>query len=208
MDFTSARQNMVESQVRTNDVTDLQVQDAMRTVPRERLAVPAQAALAYADAEVEYAPGRRLMRPRDVSKLLQAVRPYAGERALAIAAPYAAAVMARMGLEVTALEAEEADARVRLALEGEAVAVGAGDLRSPRGGPYDVIVCEGAVERLPPAWLAALADKGRLGAVIRTGPAGKAMVYVRTGEAFGAREAFDAAASWLDGFEPKPAFVF
>jgi protein-L-isoaspartate(D-aspartate) O-methyltransferase len=38
------------------------------------------------------------MPPRDVAKLLQAVRPYAGERALAIAAPYAAAIMARMGV--------------------------------------------------------------------------------------------------------------
>jgi protein-L-isoaspartate(D-aspartate) O-methyltransferase len=208
MDFTSARQNMVESQVRTSDVTDLQVQEAMRSVHRERFVAPARAALAYADAEVEYAPGRRLMRPRDVAKLLQAVRPYAGERALAIAAPYAAALMARIGLQVTAVEAEDSDAHVRLALEGEAVTVGAGDLRNPGGGPYDVIVCEGAVERVPAGWLTLLAEKGRLGAVVRTGPAGKAMIYVRTGEAFGAREAFDAAAPYLSGFEPKSAFVF
>ena len=35
-DYGSARENMVENQVRTNDVTDLDVQDAMRSVPRER----------------------------------------------------------------------------------------------------------------------------------------------------------------------------
>ena len=31
--------------------------------------------LAYADAEMEYAPGRYLMRPREIGKLLQAVKP-------------------------------------------------------------------------------------------------------------------------------------
>jgi len=78
MDVTSARQNMVDSQVRTNDVTDLELQDAMRAIPRERFAAPARAALAYAETEVEYAQGRWLMRPRDVAKLLQALRPLKG----------------------------------------------------------------------------------------------------------------------------------
>src|SRR5947207_14686995 len=99
-DFRAARLNMVESQVRTNDVTDLGVQDAMRVVPREDYC-GGKAHLAYADAEVEYAPGLFLLKPRDVSKLLQAIRPKPGERALAISAPYAAAVLREIGLAVT-----------------------------------------------------------------------------------------------------------
>ena len=208
MDFTSARQNMVESQVRSVDVTDLQIQDAMRAIPRERLALPHRAALAYADAEVEYAEGRWLMRPRDVAKLLQAARPRAGERALAIAAPYAAAVMARMGLAVTVLETPEADARVRLALEGEGLAVAAGDLMSPGGGPYDVVISEGAVAEVPAGWVRVLAPQGRLAAVLRAGPTGKATIHLRTGDALGAREVFDASAPWLPGSAPRRAFVF
>jgi protein-L-isoaspartate(D-aspartate) O-methyltransferase len=43
--------------------------------------------LAYADADVEYAPGRWLLRPREVGKLLQHLRPREGDKALAIAAP-------------------------------------------------------------------------------------------------------------------------
>lgn len=128
MDYTSARLNMVESQVRTNDVTDAAIQEAMRNIHRERFVMPARAALAYADRFVEYVPGRWIMPPRDVAKLLHALRPRPGERALAIAAPYAAAVMARMGLEVTALEDPAADAHARLALEGE----GERDRRKPR----------------------------------------------------------------------------
>lgn len=208
MDFTSARTNMVESQVRSVDVTDLQIQDAMRAIPRERLALPARAALAYADAEVEYAEGRWLMRPRDVAKLLQAARPRAGERALAIAAPYAAAVMARIGLAVTVLETHDAEARVRLALEGEGVQVVAGELARPDGGPYDLVLSEGAVAEIPQGWFRGLAPQGRLAAVVRTGPAGKATVYTEAGSAYGAREVFDAAPPWLPGLEPRRAFVF
>jgi len=207
MDFTSARVNMVESQVRTNDVTDLGIQQAMRAIPRERFAMPARAALAYADTEVEYAPGRWLMRPRDVAKLLHALRPHAAERALTIAAPYSAAVLARMGLVVTALEPAEADAHARAALEGEGVSVVAGDLFRPEG-EYDLIVSEAAVSEIPATWLAALSPRGRLAAVVRNGPAGKATVYTRAGSAFGAREAFDAFPPLAPGFGPRPAFAF
>ena len=73
-DFRAARLTMVESQVRTADVTDLAITDAMRTAPREGLC-PDKAGLAYADAEIEYAPGLYLMRPREIGKLLQAVQP-------------------------------------------------------------------------------------------------------------------------------------
>src|SRR5579862_957325 len=124
-DFAAQRLNMVENQVRVADVTDYALQDAMRAAPRERLVPPAKAALAYADTEVEYAPGRWLMRPRDVAKLLHALRPRAGERALAIAAPYAAAVLEALGLAVAREEGS--------------------DLATPPAGSFDVVVCEGAV---------------------------------------------------------------
>jgi protein-L-isoaspartate O-methyltransferase len=85
--------------------------------------------LAYADADVEYAPGRWLLRPRDVGKLLQHLRPREGDKALAIAAPYAAAVLEKMGLQVTRLDGD--------------------DLTAVPGANYDVIICEGAVPRAP-----------------------------------------------------------
>ena len=103
-DFTLARLNMVESQIRTADVTDLPLQDVLRVAPREAVVPADKAHLAYADAEVEYAPGRWLLRPRDIGKLLQALRPREGERALAIAAPYAAQVLEGMGLSVERLD--------------------------------------------------------------------------------------------------------
>jgi protein-L-isoaspartate(D-aspartate) O-methyltransferase len=187
-DFGAARRIMVNSQVRTNDVTDLAIQAAMRAVPREAFCPETKRFLAYADTEVEYAPGRCLLRPRDIAKLLQAVRPAAGERALAIAAPYAAAVMEAMGLSVARLDGAE--------------------LKTPPAGAFDVMVCEGAVAAVPQAWLSALAPGGRLGVVVRDGPAGKACVYSRTESEIGRRQAFEATPPVLAGLEAETRFAF
>jgi protein-L-isoaspartate(D-aspartate) O-methyltransferase len=151
------------------------------------------------------------MAPRDVSKLLQAVAPRPGERALAIAAPYAAAILARLGCTVTALQPEgEAAEAARRALDGEGVKLVAGDLNAlGEDGPYDVIVCEGAVARCPAAWIEAVAERGRLGVVERNGPVGKARLY-RRGEdgVVASRELFDATPPILAGFEAAAGFSF
>ena len=187
-DFAAARLNMVESQVRPSDVTDIRLHDAMRELARESFLPPGKAYLAYADIEAEYAPGRSLLKPRDVAKLLQAVRPMPGERALAIAAPYAAAMLERLGLTVTRLEE--------------------GDLSQPPAGDYDVIVCEGAVGRAPAAWTAALALRGRLGVVERDGPVGKACLYIKGEDGVGRRELFDSTPPVLAGLEAEHGFAF
>jgi protein-L-isoaspartate(D-aspartate) O-methyltransferase len=187
-DLAAARINMVESQVRTSDVTDVRIQDAMRAIPREQFLPPHKAFQAYADLSPEYAPGRFLLSPRDVSKLLHALRPEPGERALAIAAPYAGAVLEHMGLSVDRLDD--------------------GDLAAPMGRDYDLIVCEGAVAEPPAAWLEALAVGGRLGVVERKGRLARAVVYLRGEDGAGPRPVFDAAAAFLPGFEPKLGFAF
>ena len=186
-DFAAARQNMVDCQVRTADVTDLGILDAMLAVDREKLCAADKAALAYADVEVPYGEGLFLMRPREVGKLLQALRPQPGERALAIAAPYAAAVLEAMGLKVERLDG------------GEPVEA---------KGRYDVVICEGAVSATPQTWISALDAGGRLGVVERNGPVGKAQLYVSGEAGVGVREVFDATPPILTGFERKPVFAF
>jgi len=188
VDFTAARLNMVESQVRTNDVTDVRVQDAMRVIARETLVPAGKAYLAYADAEVEYAPGRALMAPRDIGKLLHALAIQPGQSGLAIAAPYGAAVLEHAGLVVTRHDGE--------------------DLLAVPAGRFDVIIVEGAVSRAPGAWTEALAVGGRLGVIERDGPVGKAIVYTRTETGLARREVFDATPRFLPGFAPEQGFAF
>jgi len=185
--FAAEREIMVDSQVRPSDVTDLAIQDAMRAVPRESLVPAGEIWRAYADAEVEYAPGRWMLRPRDVAKLLQGLRPRAGEAALAIAAPYAALVLEAIGLTVTRLDGPDLGAV---------------------SGQWPLIVCEGAVTHAPEAWLAALAPEGRLGVIERRGQVGRAMLYLRSTAGVGSRPLFDCAPPVLAGFEEELGFVF
>jgi len=208
MDFSAARKVMVDSQVRVNDVTDRTLQAALLAVPRERFLPADRAWSAYAEIEPEIAGGRKLMMARDLSKLLMALDARAGETALAVAGPYAAAVLARMGLTVTAQEADAAVLEVVGAVLAEAgVATTTAPLARPSGEGYDLIVSEAAVPSRPDAWLAALRPGGRLGVVERSGPVGKAVLYVNGRDGLSRRELFDAAPPLLAELAAEPTFA-
>ena len=216
MDLARARDVMVESQVRTADVTDPRILHAMRTLPRERFAPAQKRALAYADLEVDVAPGRTLMRPRDLAKLVQALTPQAHERALEIAGAtgYGAAVLAACAQHVVTLDP---DPNLSFAANAALQSCGFENAKAVSttaiGGwadeaPYDVIMLNGAAEIVPDAWLAQLAPGGRLGVIVRQGAAGAARIYTRADHATAYRTAFDAAPPVAPGLAKPPAFTF
>ena len=208
MDFAAARKVMVDSQVRVNDVTDRALQAALLAVPRERFLPADRAWSAYAEIEPEIVGGRRMMLARDLSKLLMALDAQPGETALALAAPYAAAVLARLGLEVTAQDSDAAVFDVvGDVLAEEGVQTVTAPLNAPAAGGYDIIICEGAVPGRPEAWLEVLKVGGRLAVVERTGPVGKAVLYVRGEQGISRRELFNAAPPVLAELSPDPIFA-
>lgn len=216
MDIARARDFMVESQVRTADVTDTRILAAMRRLPRERFAPANKRALAYADLEVDVAPGRCLMRPRDLAKLVQALSPQPHERALEIAGAtgYGAAVLAACCKDVISLDPDpNLSFAARAALESagvtnaKTVSTAAADGWADEA-PYDVILLNGAAEVVPEAWLKQLAPGGRLGAIVRQGPAGTARIYARSGDAVAYRAAFDASPPVAPGLHAEPSFRF
>ena len=216
MDFAKARHLMVESQVRTNEVTDTAIIAAMRHLPRERFAPPPVRTLAYADLELEVVQGRFLLRPRDLSKLLQALAPQSHERGLEIAGAtgYGAAVLAGCCKEVFSLDSDaNLSFAARAALESAGVTnvkpVATDVLKGwADDAPYDVIFLNGAAETVPDAWLQQLKPGGRLGIIVRNGAAGSARIYTRTGDTFAFRVAFDAAPPVLPALARAPAFQF
>jgi len=217
MDFEAARKHMVDSQVRTNDVTDLRIQRAFETVERERFLPVELKAQAYVDREVVYAPGRSLMTPRDFSKLLAAleIRPTDLILDVGCGTGYSSAVLAQLGEMVVAVESEAdlaARAQENWAASGVVnAAVVASDLAAgaAKQGPFDVIVISGAIETEPAALLKQLKDGGRLGAVVRRGGVAKGTIWRRSGAAVASHEAFDATARIvLPGFTQPKAFVF
>jgi protein-L-isoaspartate(D-aspartate) O-methyltransferase len=202
MDFAAARAAMIESQVRTNDVSDLEVQTAMRAVPREEFVVEAKRNFSYAEVECPTPSGRILWKPRDFSKLAQAARIHAGDKVLVIAGAggYSAAVFAAMGCSVTILD--------EVSSEQPGIASIVGDLARPPAGPWDVIFVDGSVEVVPPAWYEGLADGGRLCVVVHQGPLGKAQIFTKSGDNIAPKVAFDTFVPSLEGFQAERSFTF
>jgi protein-L-isoaspartate(D-aspartate) O-methyltransferase len=172
-DFTAARNFMVDCQIRPNRVTDPRVLDAMRSLPREQFVPPAVAAMAYIDEDLPLGGGRVLMEPMVIARLLQAARIRPGDKALVVASGtgYGAAIAEACGATVTALEEDESLMAIALrVLPRHAPGVSLVDGRIatglPAGGPWNVILIEGAVAEIPAAYAGQLAPGGRLVTVI------------------------------------------
>ena len=214
--FSSARDHMVESQIRTSDVTDLNVLKAFRSVQRENFVPKSQQALAYGDAHVQLDEGRLMMRPRDFAKMIQAadIAPTDVVLDIACARGYSSAVLAQLGETVVGLEdTDEAVAKATEQLVEADVtnaAVVKGDLKSGASehGPFNVIFVNGAVSEVPKTWFDQLANEGRLVCLVQNGPMGRVCVYTKAGDTVGERVIFDAAAPTLPGFAATPEFVF
>src|SRR5712672_2540344 len=71
LDSAAQRANMVASQLRTNDVSDARVRNAMLDIPRERFVPEAAVPLAYMEGCIALKSGRFLMDARSFGKLLQ-----------------------------------------------------------------------------------------------------------------------------------------
>src|SRR5437763_10954834 len=112
--FSTARQKMVDGQVRASDVTDSRIIDAMLEVPRETFVPENKRALAYLDLDLDVSEGaaakRYLIKPAVLAKMLQAAEIKATDRVLVVgcATGYAAAVIAKFAGQVSATESDSA----------------------------------------------------------------------------------------------------
>lgn len=221
-DFAAARTKMVDSQLRTENVTDYRVLAAMGEIPRERFVPAAQKPLAYLDKDIpvndagDGGPPRYLIEPAPFARLLQLAAIGETDTVLDIGCGtgYSAAVLARLASSVVALESDAALAArasrnlADLGIENVTVAVSPLDGGYPSGGPYDVIFIDGAVEVVPVALFGQLKDDGRLVAVVGYGRAAPAMLHTKSDNQIGRRPAFDADVPPLPGFRKPEVFVF
>jgi protein-L-isoaspartate(D-aspartate) O-methyltransferase len=218
--FSTARQNMVDCQVRPSDVTDVPIIDAMLEVPREAFVPQNQRALAYLDLDLDVSEGasvkRFLIKPAVMARMLQAAEIKATDTVLVVgcATGYAAAVVAKIAGQVTATESDASlAAKAGAALSGlglgnvtvRSAAAADGDSAAA---PYDVIVLNGATEIIPEGLLRQLKQGGRLVGVFATTLPPRATIVTHSHDDFGHRALFDAVAPVLPGLERLPAFVF
>lgn len=216
-DFTAARQHMVDSQVRTNKVTDARIIAAMEQIPRERFVDKALQGIAYVDEDLPLGGDRHLMEPMVLARLLQALDIEEGDAVLDIGAAtgYSSAVISRLAAAVIALEHdhelyhEAGENLADLGIDNVVFVEGALNLGYPAQAPYDVIVFQGAVPEVPPGILDQLADGGRLCAVVDDGAGlGRATLMIKSAGVVSGRVLFDANIQPLAGFEKKQGFVF
>jgi protein-L-isoaspartate(D-aspartate) O-methyltransferase len=208
---------MVENQIRTNRITDHAVIEALGNVPREVFVPKQLRGVAYLDGDIDLGGGRHLMEPLVFAGLLQAaeIKPDDVVLDIGCATGYSSAVLARLASTVVAIESDnEWVVRAGTLLAGQGVdnvAVVRGSLPEgdPAHGPYQVIVIEGSVARVPQALLDQLTDGGRLISVVATESGlGRVTVMTRIGTVFSSRAVFDASAHSLPEFHRKPSFVF
>lgn len=211
--FVRARRLMVASQLRPSGVNDPRVVAAMATVPREVFVPTDRVGSAYSDRPVPLGAGREMAAPVVTGRLLTELQLRPGDRALLIGAGmgYAAALLTHLVAEVVAVEEDDVlFAAARDALAGTGVRLIHGPLADGHaaGAPYDAILIDGAVDRIPDALIEQMADGGRLAAGLIDGGVGRLVVGRRGGAGFGVRAFEDAEPGRLPGFSKPPAFVF
>jgi len=206
---------MVDTQIRPSDVTKFPIIDAMLSVPREVYVPDDRREAAYVGENLLLRTDRVLLEPRSLAKLLDALDIQPDEMVLDLGCGlgYSSAVIARLADTVIAVEQDPglaADAGRLLAEEGvdnALVVTGPLTQGSAKHAPYDVIILQGAIERLPDMLQAQLRDGGRIGAIFMDGALGTAKLGFKRDGGVTWRPVFNAAAPILPGFGKAKDFV-
>jgi len=216
-DFNTAREAMVEQQIRPWDVLDLRVLEPLARLPRERFVAEAYRTLAYADLALPIGHGESMMKPVVEGRALQALELRGGEDVLEIGtgSGFFSACLATLARSVTSIERRAefiAPARARLAAQGLAnVEVEHADAFAwnPQR-RFDAICVTGAVAAIPPAWLEWLHPGGRMFVVRGRAPAMEAvLVNYNTDDVSAAtvQSLFETELAYLAGAAPVPEFT-
>jgi len=195
MQSAQAQEQMIEQQVRAWEVLDERVLGTLRRVPRAAFVPPAQRLRAYADAEVPLPQGQHMLRPSVVGRLLQALEPAAGLRALEIGtgSGFVAACLRAAGARVRTLElyAELAALAARNLADfgmSDVEVVNADALSAASGERYGLIAVTGSLPVYDGRFERQLEVGGRLFVVVGEAPVMDARLVRRISESAWATE--------------------
>ncbi len=216
MDTIAARQQMVDQQIRTWEVLDPRVLDAVAAVPREAFVPAAYRNLAFADTSIPIGHGESMLAPKLHGRILQALQLDRQASALEIGTGtgYLCACMSLLAGQTRSMEIHpDLAALARENLRSVAAAMAHIEARDAYAGAplgsYDAIAVTGSTPTYDPRFEQALRIGGRLFVIVGTAPVMEAMLVRRVGESDWVREVlFETVVEPLIGALAAPRFVF
>jgi protein-L-isoaspartate(D-aspartate) O-methyltransferase len=169
-DFASAREAMVERQLKRRGISEPEILEAFRAVPREAFISDEYAHLAYGDHPLPIEANQTISQPYIVALTIQAAEIKPGDKVLEVGAGsgYAAAVISRIAGRVIGIErqhdlVEVARERLsRLGYDNVEIVEGDGTKGCPAHAPFDAIVAAASGSHVPHSFIEQLRDGGRI----------------------------------------------
>ncbi len=211
IDYSHARELMVEQQIRPWDVLEIRVLDVLARLPREAFVAESHRALAYTDIELPLGNGQKMMKPVIEGRTLQALDLQPGDEVLEIGtgSGYLSACMGELAREVLSLEidaelATTARARLDAAGLGNNVRIETADALSwDTERRFDAICVTGAVDVIPSRFAQWLRPGGRLFVIRGRSPVMEAVLVKADGTT---ESLFETDIDYLRGAAPAPQF--
>ncbi len=186
MNLEIARNQMLGQQIRTWEVLNPRVLEALGGVPRENFVPPRYARLAFADTHIPLAHGELMMAPLVEGRMLQTLQIERDDAVLEIGtgSGFVTACLSRLGGHVRSMEihqdlSDAAGAQLR-ELGCTNVTLEVADAYTLREeGSYDVIAITGSLAQLDDRFRLAMKVGGRLFAIVGQAPVMEARLVER-----------------------------
>ena len=212
----SARQQMVEQQVRAWEVLDTRVLAAMTDVRRELFVPDGYRELAFADTAIPIGYGEHMLQPKIDGRILQSLELTPQDEVLEIGTGtgFLAACLAHLAGRVRSLEihpdfAERAIENLKLAAFNEVQVEACDAMALTDEARWDAIAVTGSLPVYDERFQRALRIGGRLFVVVGAAPVMEAWKITRVGEREWVRESlFETVIDPLVNAPRPPSFVF
>ncbi len=200
LNYTAARKNMVESQIRTNDVSDLKLIEAISNVKREDFVEENAKKFAYSETYVSSDSGRVLLKARDFAKLAQGLKLNPNESLLIIggSAGYSSEVFKELTSSVSTY-----DNVGSCDFSGDLI-----NLNLPSDSKFDAIFVDIGVEYIPNSWFSSLKENGRLAVIVKENNVGRAKIFVKSNGSVSSVSLFEANPPVASELKLKKEFEF
>ena len=217
MNFTQARLNMIEQQIRPWDVLDQKVLDLIARIHREDFIPEEYRQLALADVQLPLLHGQTTMTPKMEARLLQALDIRKDDKVLEIGTgcAYLTALLAASARHVTSVDIypefkeQGVEKLARYQLDNVTLETGDAVRGWSKNSPYDVIVVTGSVPVLESCFQDQLNDRGRLFVIVGVSPVMEAMLITRMGKQEWSREVlFETDLPAIIGAQGRVKFRF